>query len=139
MKVMSAKRMAQVARKMDLQAAERDGLPVVPQAGLMKVLVKKLKGDEASAGGIVIPERSRDDKPWAEVVSVGFSLDRDGKPVPLPNVKVGDMVVLGREEGMGFQTVQVQGETMAFVDYPCCIGVIPAEQVKKPEPKVELQ
>ncbi len=63
-----------------------------------RVLVKRLAGDETSAGGIIIPDTAKEKPQEAEVVSLGTGKNEDGEIVEF-SVKAGDRVLISKYGG----------------------------------------
>jgi len=74
-----------------------------------RVLIKALKKEERTAGGIYIPESAKEEKKEGEVVAVGQL--KDGKEIPL---KKGDKIIYG---GYSSEEIEINGEKHIFVDY----------------------
>jgi chaperonin GroES len=59
------------------------------------VLVRRLEGEEKTAGGIIIPDTAKEKPTEGEVVAVGpGARSEDGEVHPL-DVKVGDRILIG--------------------------------------------
>ena len=64
-----------------------------------RVLVKRLEGEEKSAGGIIIPDAAKEKAQMGTVVAVGHGRkDNQGAVVPM-EVKMGDKVYFGKYAG----------------------------------------
>lgn len=64
-----------------------------------RLLIKPIKEEEKSEGGIVLPDSAKEKPQKAEVVAVGpGKVTEDGKTIPL-TVKVGDKVLIGKYAG----------------------------------------
>lgn len=64
-----------------------------------RVLVKRLEGEEKTAGGIIIPDAAKEKAQTGSVIAVGPGRkDSDGKVCSL-DVKVGDMIYFGKYAG----------------------------------------
>jgi len=66
-----------------------------------RVLVKRLEleGHDTTASGIIIPDTAKEKAQTAQVVSVGNGkTDNAGKSIPM-QVKVGDVIYLGKYAG----------------------------------------
>ena len=65
-----------------------------------RVLLKVLKEDDKTSGGIIIPDATKEKSSNAEVVAVGTGVkDEHGNIVPL-SVKEGDIVLFSKFSGM---------------------------------------
>lgn len=64
-----------------------------------RVLVKRINGEEVTAGGIIIPDAAKEKAQTGSVLAVGSGRkDAEGHTVPL-EVKVGDIVYFGKYAG----------------------------------------
>lgn len=64
-----------------------------------RVVLKRVKEEEVTKGGIIIPDSAKEKPIEAEVVAVGAGKAlKDGKVRPL-EVKVGDRVIIGKWSG----------------------------------------
>ncbi len=64
-----------------------------------RVLVKRAKNEERTAGGIILPDTAREKQELGEVIAVGTGkMDKDGKRLEIP-VKVGDKVMWDKFAG----------------------------------------
>jgi len=64
-----------------------------------RVLVKRLEGEEKTAGGIIIPDAAKEAPIEGEVIAVGEGrVDENGKVHPL-SVKTGDRVIFSKYGG----------------------------------------
>jgi chaperonin GroES len=72
-----------------------------------RVLVKRLKEEEKTKGGIIIPDTAKEKPVEGEVIAVGNGKLLDNGTVLKLDVKVGDRVLFGKYSG---QEVKVDGE-----------------------------
>jgi chaperonin GroES len=64
-----------------------------------RIVVKVLKAEEVTKGGIVLPDTAQEKPQEAEVIAVGKGkVSDEGKVIP-PEVKVGDKVLFGKYSG----------------------------------------
>ena len=64
-----------------------------------RLLVRRMKEEEKTAGGIIIPDTAKEKPMHAKVVAVGSGLKgEDGSVTPL-DVKKGDKVLIGKWSG----------------------------------------
>ena len=72
-----------------------------------RVLVKRIKEQEVSQGGIIIPDAAKEKPQEAHVIAVGTGrVNEDGNVIPL-KVKAGDRVLFSKYSGA---EVNVNGE-----------------------------
>lgn len=85
------------------------------------IVVRRLESDEKSAGGILLPEASRERSQEGRVVSVGDGrLLRDGTRVP-HQVQEGDRVLLSRWAGV---EIEVADEWLLIVNEEQILAVL---------------
>ncbi len=93
-----------------------------------RVLVRRLEGEEKTAGGIIIPDTAKEKPMEGEVIAVGpGGRDENGKVTPL-DVKAGDMVLFGKWSGT---EVKIDGDELLIMKESDIMGVIEATAKKK--------
>jgi chaperonin GroES len=93
-----------------------------------RVVVRRIKEDQKTAGGIIIPDTVAEKPQEGEVISVGpGALDDSGKRVP-SEVKAGDYVLFGKWSGT---EVKVDGEDLLIMKESDIMGVLEGKKVKK--------
>ena len=93
-----------------------------------RVVVRRVKEDTKTAGGIIIPETAQEKPQEGEVVSVGpGALDEHGKRV-VPEVKAGDFVLFGKWSGT---EVKIDGEDLLIMKESDIMGVIEGRKAGK--------
>ena len=86
-----------------------------------RVVVRRLEGDEKTAGGIIIPDTAKEKPQEGEIVAVGpGARDESGKIVAL-DVKNGDRILFGKWSGT---EVKIDGEELAIMKESDILGVI---------------
>ena len=63
-----------------------------------RILVRRVKEEEKTAGGLYIPDTAKEKPQQGEVIAVGPGRTEDGKRVPM-EVKAGDKVLYGKYSG----------------------------------------
>ena len=92
-----------------------------------RVVVRRIKEDQKTAGGIIIPDTVAEKPQEGEVISVGpGALDDSGKRVP-SEVKAGDYVLFGKWSGT---EVKVDGEDLLIMKESDILGVIEGKKKK---------
>ena len=92
-----------------------------------RVVVRRVKEDQKTAGGIIIPDTVAEKPQEGEVISVGpGALDEQGKRV-VPEVKTGDRVLFGKWSGT---EVKVDGEELLIMKESDIMGVIEGKKKK---------
>jgi chaperonin GroES len=93
-----------------------------------RVVVRRIKEDQKTKGGIIIPDTVAEKPQEGEVISVGpGALDESGKRVA-PEVKVGDNVLFGKWSGT---EVKVDGEELLIMKESDIMGVLEGKKSKK--------
>jgi chaperonin GroES len=93
-----------------------------------RVVVKRLKEEEKTKGGIIIPDTAQEKPQEGEVIAVGpGARDEDGERIPL-DVKVGDRILFGKWSGT---EVKIDGEDLLIMKESDIMGVIEARKAKK--------
>ena len=86
-----------------------------------RVVVRRLKQDEKTAGGIIIPDTAKEKPMEGEIIAaVPGARNEDGKLVPL-DVKVGDRVLFGKWSGT---EVKLDGEELMIMKESDIMGII---------------
>jgi chaperonin GroES len=98
-----------------------------------RVLVRRVKEEEKTRGGIIIPETAQEKPQEGEIIAVGpGARDEAGKLVPL-DVKVGDKILFGKWSGT---EVKLDGEELLIMKESDVMGIVegtptPAAKGKK--------
>ena len=86
-----------------------------------RVVVRRLEGDQKTAGGIIIPDTAKEKPSEGEIIAVGpGARDESGKIVSL-DVKAGDRVLFGKWSGT---EVKIDGEELLIMKESDIMGVI---------------
>ena len=86
-----------------------------------RVVVRRLDGEEKSAGGIIIPETAKEKPMEGEVLAVGSGArNEQGQVVPL-DVKAGDRVLFGKWSGT---EVKIAGEDLLIMKESDILGIV---------------
>ena len=86
-----------------------------------RVIVKRVKEEEKTKGGIIIPDTAKEKPIEGEIVAVGNGkVNDEGKLRPL-DVKVGDRVLFGKYSGT---EVKLDGEEHLILREDDIVGVI---------------
>ena len=85
-----------------------------------RVLVKRVKSDEKTAGGIIIPDTAKEKPQEGKVVAIGSGArTEDGKIIPM-DVKVGDLVLFGKWSGT---EVKIDGKEYSIMKESDIMGI----------------
>ena len=86
-----------------------------------RVVVKRVKEEEKTKGGIIIPDTAQEKPQEGEVVAVGpGNRDEDGERIAL-DVKAGDRILFGKWSGT---EVKIDGEDLLIMKESDIMGVI---------------
>ena len=86
-----------------------------------RVVVRRVKSEEKTKGGIIIPDTAKEKPQEGEIIAVGSGArDESGKLVPL-DVKAGDRVLFGKWSGT---EVKLDGEDLLIMKESDIMGVI---------------
>ena len=93
-----------------------------------RVVVRRLKSEEKTKGGIIIPDTAQEKPQEGEVVAVGpGGRDEAGKLIPI-DIKVGDRVLFGKWSGT---EVKIDGEDLLIMKESDIMGVLDVPASKK--------
>jgi chaperonin GroES len=86
-----------------------------------RVVVRRVKEEEKTSGGIIIPDTAQEKPQEGEIVAVGpGALDDNGKRV-IPEVKAGDIVLFGKWSGT---EVKIDGEELLIMKESDINGIV---------------
>jgi chaperonin GroES len=93
-----------------------------------RVVVRRVKEDQKTAGGIIIPDTAQEKPQEGEIISVGpGALDDNGKRVA-PEVKAGDIVLFGKWSGT---EVKIDGEELLIMKESDINGIVESRKTAK--------
>jgi chaperonin GroES len=86
-----------------------------------RVLVRRIEGEEKSAGGIIIPDTAKEKPMEGKIVAVGpGGRNEQGQVTPL-DVKAGDTVLFGKWSGT---EIKLDGEELLIMNESDIMGVL---------------
>ena len=86
-----------------------------------RVLIRRVEGEEKTAGGIIIPDTAKEKPMEGEVLAAGpGTRGDDGKLHPL-DVKVGDRVLFGKWAGT---EIKINGEDFVVMKESDIMGIV---------------
>jgi chaperonin GroES len=95
-----------------------------------RVLVKRVKEEEKTKGGIIIPDTAQEKPQEGEIVAVGpGARDEDGERIEM-DVKVGDRVLFQK---WGGNEIKLDGEELLIMKESDIMGVLEEKKAKKKE------
>ncbi|MEQ1709069.1 MAG: co-chaperone GroES [Terricaulis sp.] len=93
-----------------------------------RVVVRRVKEEEKTKGGIIIPDTAQEKPQEGEVIAVGpGARDEDGERIEM-DVEVGDRILFGKWSGT---EVKIDGEELLIMKESDIMGVIEAKKAKK--------
>ncbi|HVR67380.1 MAG TPA: co-chaperone GroES [Verrucomicrobiae bacterium] len=93
-----------------------------------RVVVRRIEGQDKTAGGIIIPDTAKEKPMEGEIVAVGpGGRDENGKLIPI-DVKAGDRILFGKWSGT---EVKIGGEELLIMKESDIMGVIEGAAVGK--------
>jgi chaperonin GroES len=121
-------RMASLDRANGPGASRRDDeKETVPMSKIRplqdRVIIRRVKEEEKSKGGIIIPDTAKEKPAEGEVMAVGNGKVQEDGTVRKLDVKVGDRVLFGKYDGT---EVKIDGEERLIVREENILGVLEA-------------
>ncbi len=93
-----------------------------------RVVVRRVKEEEKTRGGIIIPDTVQEKPQEGEVIAVGpGTRDEDGERIAL-DVKAGDRVLFAK---WGGTEVKIDGEDLLIMKESDILGVLETKKSKK--------
>ena len=93
-----------------------------------RVVVKRVKEESKSAGGIIIPDTAQEKPQEGEVVAVGpGARDDDGERIA-PEVKAGERILFGKWSGT---EIKIDGEELLIMKESDIMGILEGKATLK--------
>ena len=86
-----------------------------------RVLVRRVKSEEKTKGGLIIPDNAKEKPAEGEIVSCGDGARKDSGELIAMSVKAGDRVLFGKWSGT---EVTVDGEELLIMKESDILGII---------------
>jgi chaperonin GroES len=86
-----------------------------------RILVRRVKEEEKSKGGIIIPDSAKEKPTEGEVMAVGNGKAQENGTVRPLDVKVGDRVLFGKYNGT---EVKIDGEDRLIIREDDVLGIL---------------
>lgn len=86
-----------------------------------RVLVRRVKQDEKTAGGIILPDTAQEKPSEGVIIAAGNGIKKDDGTVVKLDVKAGDHVLFGKWSG---NEIKVDGEDLIIMKEDDILGVI---------------
>jgi chaperonin GroES len=93
-----------------------------------RVVVRRLKQEEKTAGGIIIPDTAQEKPQEGEVVAVGPGARDDEGKLHAPEVKAGDRVLFGKWSGT---EIKLDGNELLVMKESDLMGILEDKAGKK--------
>ena len=86
-----------------------------------RVLVRRLEGEEKTAGGLIIPDSAKEKPAEGEIIAVGAGArDEDGDRIAM-DVKAGDKILFGKWSGT---EITLDGEDLLIMKESDIMGLL---------------
>ena len=93
-----------------------------------RVVVRRVKEDQKTPGGIIIPDTAKEKPSQGEIIAVGpGGRDESGKLIPI-DLKVNDKVLFGKWSGT---EVKIDGQDLLIMKESDIMGVLDVPATKK--------
>jgi chaperonin GroES len=86
-----------------------------------RILVKRIKEEEKTKGGIIIPDTAKEKPQEGKVVAVGKGKTTEEGKLIAPDVKAGDRILFGKYSG---SEVKLEGEEHLILREDDILGVL---------------
>ena len=86
-----------------------------------RILVKRIKEEEKTKGGIIIPDTAKEKPQEGKVVAVGKGKVADDGKLVAPEVKAGDKILFGKYSG---SEIKLEGEDLIVLREDDILGII---------------
>ncbi len=86
-----------------------------------RILVKRIKEEEKTKGGIIIPDTAKEKPQEGKVVAVGKGKVADDGKLVVPEVKAGDKILFGKYSG---SEIKLEGEDLIVLREDDILGII---------------
>jgi chaperonin GroES len=86
-----------------------------------RVVVRRLEGEETTAGGIIIPDTAQEKPMQGEIIAAGPGARDDRGEIQPLDVKAGDRVLFGKWSGT---EVKIDGEDLLIMKESDIMGIL---------------
>ena len=93
-----------------------------------RVLVRRIDGEEKSAGGIIIPDSAQEKPSEGEIIAVGSGARNENGDITPLDVQVGDRILFGKWSGT---EIKLDGEDLLIMKESDVMGVMESSKAKK--------
>ena len=93
-----------------------------------RVLVRRIEGEEKTAGGLIIPDSAKEKPAEGEVIAVGAGArDEDGERISM-DVKAGDRIMFGKWSGT---EIKLDGKEYLIMKESDILGILTDKAASK--------
>ncbi|MEM9640301.1 MAG: co-chaperone GroES [Pseudomonadota bacterium] len=86
-----------------------------------RVLVRRIEGEEKTAGGLIIPDTAKEKPAEGEIIAVGAGArDEDGERIAM-DVKAGDRILFGK---WSCTEIKIDGEDLLIMKESDILGIL---------------
>ncbi|HUY27122.1 MAG TPA: co-chaperone GroES [Candidatus Binataceae bacterium] len=86
-----------------------------------RILVKRIKEEEKTKGGIIIPDTAKEKPQEGKVIAIGKGkYGEDGKLIPI-EVKAGDKILFGKYSG---SEIKLEGDELIILREDDILGIL---------------
>ena len=86
-----------------------------------RILVKRIKEEEKTKGGIIIPDTAKEKPQEGKVVAVGKGKVADDGKLVTPEVRAGDKILFGKYSG---SEIKLEGDDLIVLREDDILGII---------------
>ena len=86
-----------------------------------RILVKRIKEEEKTKGGIIIPDTAKEKPQEGKVMAVGKGKMTEAGKLVTPDVKAGDKILFGKYSG---SEVKLEGDELLILREDDILGVL---------------
>ena len=86
-----------------------------------RILVKRIKEEEKTKGGIIIPDTAKEKPQEGKVVAVGKGKVADDGKLITPEVRAGDKILFGKYSG---SEIKLEGDDLIVLREDDILGII---------------
>jgi chaperonin GroES len=86
-----------------------------------RILVKRIKEEEKTKGGIIIPDTAKEKPQEGKVVAVGKGKVSDDGKLIAPEVRAGDKILFGKYSG---SEIKLEGDDLIVLREDDILGII---------------
>ncbi|NKB96779.1 co-chaperone GroES [Ochrobactrum intermedium] len=93
-----------------------------------RILVRRVRSEEKTKGGIIIPDTAKEKPQEGEVIAVGPGARNDAGQIQALDVKAGDRILFGKWSGT---EIKINGEDLLIMKESDVMGIIETQAEQK--------